>query len=103
MKPIRLLAPVAAAAVVMAAGAGSAEARNSFNLSIGAPAPVYYQPAPVYVAPQPVYYAPQPVYYQPAYASYPSYRFAYSNGWDRHRNYDWGYWNRGRDHGHGHH
>ena len=84
-----MLAAGAAAALALAAisFAGSAQARDNVQWSVGVgvpgavvnvgtapvyapapvyvqPAPVYVQPAPVYVQPQAVYVAPQPVYYE---------------------------------------
>ena len=71
-----IYAMAAAAGVVLALAAGSAQARD-VNWSIGvgvpgvamgygAPAPVYMAPPPVYVAPpRPVYYAPPVVYAPP--------------------------------------
>lgn len=97
MKPIltALLAAGTVAAIAMPAQAGS---HVGININTGPGYGGYYVPAPVYYAPPPVYYAPAPVYYAPA----PSYRFFYSNGYERHRHgYNWGYWNNGRGNGHG--
>jgi len=92
----KLFAALAMAGAVTAF-AGSAQAHTNVQLSIGAP--VYYQPVPVY-APPPVYYAPAPVYYEPA-PVYIAPGVGYYHGRDRHRHYDWGYWQRGHDnHGH---
>ena len=78
-----MLAAGAAAALALAAMsfAGSAQARDNVQWSVGvgvpgavvnvgnapvyAPAPVYVQPAPVYVQPAPVFVQPRPVFVQP--------------------------------------
>ncbi len=68
--------------VMAVVGATSAaEARTNISVGFGVPAPVYYEPAPVYYRPV---YSP-PVYYGPSY-------IYYNTGWERHRNYNWGYW-----------
>jgi hypothetical protein len=74
----KLFRPLAAAAfAVLAATAGTAQARDNVFFSLGIEAapgvslgvtnarPVYVAPQPVYVAPQPVYLAPRPVYVAP--------------------------------------
>ena len=97
------------AAAVFAVSASSANAYVSLGLDFFDPAPTYYAPPP---PPRPIYVAPRPVYYQtvqPYNVVHPLYY--YPTGRDRHRNYDWGYWNRpgpgrgpGPKHGpHGHH
>ena len=79
---VRAFAGAAATAGLLAL---PVQAGTSVHLSIGIPAPVYYNsaPAPVYYsAPAPAYYrAPAPVYYYSAPAhvqyDYPSYGYGY--------------------------
>lgn len=113
-----MLAAGAAAALALAAMsfAGSAQARDNVQWSVGvgvpgavvnvgtapvyAPAPVYVQPAPVYVQPAPVFVQPRPVFVQPQavyMAPQPVY-YEYRHGHKWHHGYEREGW---RGHGHG--